>query len=60
MLSLHEYFCKCLVVYYYIHYLYFTTTSVFLGKEKIVILKKKLRQSAKSCDLIQVVVMIRT
>ena len=60
MLSLHEYFCKCFVVYYYIHYLFFITTLVFLGKEQFMLLKKKLRQSAKSCDLIQVIVTMTT
>ena len=41
MLSLHEYFCKCLVAYYHTHYLFFITTFVFLGKEQFMLLKKE-------------------
>lgn len=52
MFLLHEYLCKSLVVYCYIHYLFFVTTLVFLGKEQLMLLKKKLRQSAKSGELI--------
>ena len=52
MFLLHEYLRKSLVVYCYMHYLFFITTLVFLGKEQFMLLKKKLRQSAKSGELI--------